>query len=30
MRMYEREFAGTGELVLPPLREPGDVREPPR
>jgi len=30
MRMYEREFLGAGELLLPPLREPGDVREPPR
>lgn len=30
MRMYEREFSGVRELVVPPAREPGDVREPPR
>ena len=30
MRMYEREFSGAGDLLLPPAREPGDAREPPR
>ncbi|MFT3917668.1 MAG: AI-2E family transporter [Anaeromyxobacteraceae bacterium] len=30
MRMYEREFSPAGELVVPPLREEGDAREPPR
>jgi predicted PurR-regulated permease PerM len=29
-RMYEREFSGMPELLLPPERLPGDVREPPR
>jgi len=30
MKMYEAEFSGQPELVLPGERVPGDVREPPR
>jgi predicted PurR-regulated permease PerM len=30
VRMYEREFSGVPDLLVPPERLPGDVREPPR
>ncbi|MFO0584636.1 MAG: AI-2E family transporter [Anaeromyxobacter sp.] len=30
VRMYERQFSGAADLLVPPLREEGDVRAPPR